>query len=81
MTMHEFDERLSAYLDGKLSATEKAQVEEDLLQNPELRQAYEDLEPAYQIARLRIRRGLIQRQLAELARTKQPSIARLDGQK
>ncbi|MCX6832662.1 MAG: zf-HC2 domain-containing protein [candidate division Zixibacteria bacterium] len=51
MTMHEFDERLSAYLDGKLSATEKAQVEEELRQNPELRAVLERLKKLDQIAR------------------------------
>lgn len=51
MTMHEFDERLSAYLDGKLSATEKAQVEEKLRQNPELQAALERLKKLDQIAR------------------------------
>jgi transcriptional regulator with XRE-family HTH domain len=54
-------------------------VLEKQLQNPEFRQAYDDLEPAYQVARLRIRRGLSQKQLAELVGTKQPSIARLES--
>jgi transcriptional regulator with XRE-family HTH domain len=35
-------------------------------------------EPAYQVARLRIRRGLTQKQLAELVGTRQSSIARLE---
>ena len=51
MTKHEFDERLSAYLDGKLSATEKAQVEEELRQNPELQTALERLKKLDRIAR------------------------------
>ena len=51
------------------------------LQDPEFRQAYDDLEPAYQVARLRILRGLTQAQLAELVGTKQPSIARLESGK
>ena len=54
MTMHEFhefDERLSAYLDGKLSATERAQVEEELRQNAELRASLERLKKLDQIAR------------------------------
>lgn len=51
MTMHEFDERLSAYLDGKLSATEKAQVEAELHQNPELQAALDQLKKLDQIAR------------------------------
>ena len=51
------------------------------LQDPEFRAAYEALEPAYQVARLRILRGLTQEQLAELVGTKQPSIARLESGK
>ena len=49
------------------------------LEDPEFRRAYDDLEPAYQVARLRIRRGLTQEQLAEKVGTKQPSIARLES--
>jgi transcriptional regulator with XRE-family HTH domain len=51
------------------------------LQDPEFRAAYEALEPAYQVARLRILRGLTQEQLAEMVGTKQPSIARLESGK
>ena len=51
MTKHEFDERLSAYLDGRLSATEKAQVDEELQQNPELRTALKRLKKLDQITR------------------------------
>ena len=49
------------------------------MQDTEFRTAYEALEPAYQIARLRILRGLTQEQLAEKVGTKQPSIARLES--
>ena len=35
-------------------------------------------EPAYQVARLRILRGLTQKQLADMVGTKQSSIARLE---
>jgi len=49
------------------------------MKDPEFREAYEALEPAYQIARLRILRGLTQQQLAEKVGTKQPSIARLES--
>ncbi len=41
--------------------------------------AAEDLEPGYQVARLRIQRGLTQSQLAEKVGTCQPSIARLEN--
>lgn len=49
------------------------------LQDPEVRQAYDELELAHQIALLRIRRGLTQQELADLVGTKQPSIARLES--
>ena len=51
----------------------------EALQDPEFREAWEASEPAYQVARLRIMRGLTQAQLAELVGTKQPSIARLES--
>ena len=47
--------------------------------NPDFVKADQELEPGYQIARLRIMRGLTQAQLAELVGTKQPSIARLEA--
>jgi len=49
------------------------------MQAPEFRAEYEALEPAYQLTRLRIERGLTQAELAELVGTKQPSIARLEA--
>lgn len=51
MTKHEFDERLSAYLDGKLSATERAQIEEELREDADLRASLERLKKLDQIAR------------------------------
>lgn len=39
----------------------------------------EELEPGYQVARLRMLRGLTQTQLAEMVGTRQPSIARLEN--
>lgn len=56
-------------------------VKAGLLQDPETRAAYEALEPAHQVARLRLMRGLTQEQLAEMVGTKQPSIARFEGGK
>jgi len=41
--------------------------------------AAEELEPGYQVARLRMLRGLTQAQLAEMVGTRQPSIARLEN--
>jgi len=48
-------------------------------QDPEFVAASNELEPGYQIARLRIQRGLTQQQLAEMVGTRQPSIARLEN--
>jgi DNA-binding XRE family transcriptional regulator len=49
------------------------------LKDPEFVAAANELEPGYQIARLRIQRGLTQAQLAEMVGTRQPSIARLEN--
>ena len=49
------------------------------LEDPEFRAALEELEAAYIVARLRIKRGLTQAQLAEMVGTKQSSIARLES--
>lgn len=49
------------------------------LQDPEFVAELEKLEPGYQVARLRIKLGLTQTQLAEMVGTKQPSIARLEN--
>ena len=48
-------------------------------QDPEFVAASRELEPGYQVARLRIQRGLTQTQLAEMVGTHQPSIARLEN--
>lgn len=48
-------------------------------QDPEFVIAERELEAGYQIARLRILRGLTQAQLAERVGTRQPSIARLES--
>ncbi len=53
--------------------------EAEQMQDAGFRVAVEELEPAYQIARLRMMRGLTQGQLAELVGTKQSSIARLES--
>ena len=52
--------------------------EREKISDPEFIAALAELEPGYQIARLRIARGLTQTQLAQMVGTKQPSIARLE---
>ncbi len=49
------------------------------MQDAEFVEELEKLEPGYQVARLRIKLGLTQAQLAEMVGTKQPSIARLES--
>jgi len=51
----------------------------EALGDQEFREAWEASDPAYQLARLRILRGLTQQQLAERVGTRQPSIARLES--
>jgi transcriptional regulator with XRE-family HTH domain len=51
----------------------------EALGDPEFREAWEASSPAYQVASLRILRGLAQQQLAERVGTRQPSIARLES--
>jgi len=53
--------------------------EAEQMRDPEFRAAAEELEPAYQVARLRIMRGLTQKELAEKVGTKQSGIARLES--
>jgi DNA-binding XRE family transcriptional regulator len=53
--------------------------ETEILKDPEIQAAAEELEPRYQIARLRILKGLTQAQLAEMVGTRPPSIARLEN--
>lgn len=53
--------------------------EQEKLKNDEFAAAAEALEPGYQVARLRMQRGLTQAQLAERVGTRQPSIARLEN--
>jgi transcriptional regulator with XRE-family HTH domain len=53
--------------------------EAEQMAGPEFVAALAELEPAHQVARLRILRGLTQEQLAELVGTKQPGIARLES--
>jgi DNA-binding transcriptional regulator YiaG len=45
------------------------------IKDPDFLAAAEKLEPGYQVARLRLIRGLTQAQLAEMVGTRQPSIA------
>lgn len=53
--------------------------EAEKIKDPDFLAAAEELEPGYQVARLRMMRGLTQAQLAEMVGTRQPSIARLEN--
>lgn len=53
--------------------------EKEKISDPDFLAAAEELEPGYQVARLRMLRGLTQAQLAEMVGTRQPSIARLEN--
>ncbi len=53
--------------------------EAEKIKDPDFLTAAEELEPGYQVARLRMLRGLTQAQLAEMVGTRQPSIARLEN--
>jgi len=54
---------------------------EKRMTDPEFRAAWEESGPGYQVALLRLRRGLTQKALADLVGTKQSSIARLESGK
>ena len=72
------------YREGKMSTNPNIRFEDweaEQMQDPEFRAAVKELEPAYQVARLRIKRGLTQGQLAEFVGTHQSSIARLESGK
>ena len=57
------------------------ELKAEWLRDPEFRAEYEALEPAYQLTRPRIAKGLTQAQLAEMVGTRQPGIARLESGK
>jgi DNA-binding XRE family transcriptional regulator len=62
-----------------ISKTSFEDWQAEQLKDAEFVAAVYELEPGYQIARLRIQRGLTQTQLAEMVGTRQPSIARLEN--
>ena len=55
--------------------------EAELLQDPEFVEEAEKIKYAYQVIRLRLKRGLTQAQVAKIVGTKQSSIARLESGK
>jgi DNA-binding XRE family transcriptional regulator len=62
-----------------ISKTSFKDWQAEQMKDPEFVAAARELEPGYQIARLRIQHGLTQAQLAEMIGTRQPSIARLEN--
>ena len=62
-----------------ISRTSFEEWEAEQLHDAKFVEALKELEPGYQIARLRMIRGLTQEQLAEMVGTKQPAIARLES--
>ena len=60
-----------------------SEIKEKLLADAEVRQAYEDAAPEFELVRsilaLRLERGMTQAELAQAAGTKQPAIARLES--
>jgi len=57
------------------------EVKARALARPGVKEAYDALEPAYQLAYLRIATGLTQAELAKKAGVRQPNIARLESGK
>ena len=53
--------------------------QEEQFKDPEFIRALKELEPGYQVARLRLIRGLTQAELAARIGTQQPSIARIES--
>ena len=64
-----------------ISKTTFKDWQNEQLKDPEFSAIAHELEPGYQIARLRIARGLTQAQLAEMVGAHQPSIARIESGK
>jgi DNA-binding XRE family transcriptional regulator len=64
-----------------ISKTTFKDWQKEQLKNPEFAAIARELEPGYQISRLRIAQGLTQAQLAEMVGTHQPSIARIESGK
>ncbi len=64
-----------------ISKTTLKDWQKEQLKDLEFAAIARELEPGYQIARLRIAQGLTQAQLAEMVGTHQPSIARIESGK
>jgi HTH-type transcriptional regulator/antitoxin HipB len=64
-----------------ISKTKFKDWQKEQLKDSEFAAIARELEPGYQIARLRIAHGLTQAQLAEMVGTHQPSIARIENGK
>lgn len=66
-----------------MNATKFEKFRDDQLKDEQLRRAYDDLEPEFELAKeviaLRQTRNLTQKQLADQMGTSQPAIARLES--
>jgi predicted transcriptional regulator len=67
----------------KKKRTSFEEFEAELLKRPGIREAYEDLQPKYDLVRVLIKRridlGISQQNLAAMIGTKQPAISRLES--
>jgi len=65
---------MNTHLDDEFEALLAEELKDD-----EFREEYEQLGPGFDVARLRMLRGLTQKELAKLVGTRQPSISRLES--
>jgi transcriptional regulator with XRE-family HTH domain len=65
---------MNTHLDDEFEALLTEELKDD-----DFREEYERLGPGFDIARLRMLRGLTQKELAKLVGTRQPSISRLES--
>ncbi|MBI5529604.1 MAG: helix-turn-helix transcriptional regulator [Deltaproteobacteria bacterium] len=68
---------------SRLAAIPFAEIKAQILKDPGARLEYDALEPEFEVIssliRMRIQRGMSQKELADAIGTKQPAIARIEG--